>query len=151
MRVLVSGAGGFLGRYVVNRLLERGHDVRAIVRPMTSELVWPKEVELVRADLRVCDSLASAFTHVDAVLHLAAATSGSEDVQFASTAVATERILEAIVQSCVKRIVHVSSFVVYNWARARKVMDENTPVLDYPYDLGPYTIAKCWQERLVFR
>ena len=36
MKVLVSGAGGFLGRFVVQRLLERGHSVRAIVRPSFS-------------------------------------------------------------------------------------------------------------------
>ena len=151
MRVLVSGAGGFLGRYVIDRLLERGHSVRAIIRPASPEPIWTGEVEIFRADLRVHDKLVSAFDDIDAVLHLASATSGNEDIQFASTVVATERFLEAMALSSVKRLVHVSSFVVYDWARATGIMDEDTPLLRNVYDMGPYTIAKVWQERVVSR
>jgi nucleoside-diphosphate-sugar epimerase len=151
MKVLVSGAGGFLGRYVVDRLLERGHTVRAIVRPASHRPSWTRGVEIFCADLRTHNNLVSAFEGVDAVLHLAAATSGNEDVQFASTVVATERFLDAMSQSTVKRLVFVSSLVVYDWARAKGTMDETTPLVSKPYDMGPYTIAKVWQERVVYR
>jgi nucleoside-diphosphate-sugar epimerase len=151
MRVLVSGAGGFLGRHVIDRLYERGHDVRAIIRPGSQEPTWRGRVEAFRADLRVHDNLISAFDSIDAVIHLAAATSGTEDLQFASTVVATERFLEAMTKSSVKRLVHVSSLVVYDWARAKTVIDEQTPLLENPYDMGPYTIAKIWQERIISR
>src|SRR5690348_1110877 len=107
MKVLVSGGGGFLGRAVVACLLERGHAVRAIVRPSSQKPPWPDTVEVFRADLRVEEDLAPAFDGVDAVLHLAAATSGNEDTQFSSTVVATERFLEAMSKSTVKRLVHV--------------------------------------------
>ena len=43
MRLLVTGANGFLGRYVVARLLERGHYVRAIIRPASPEPAWEKK------------------------------------------------------------------------------------------------------------
>jgi UDP-glucose 4-epimerase len=151
MKVLVSGAGGFLGRSVVDRLLERGHEVRAIVRPSSSKPPWPDTVEVFRADLRVQDGLVSAFDGVDAVLHLAAATSGNEDTQFASTVVATERFLDAMAKSTVKRLIHVSSLVVYDWSKARSCMDEKTPLENNPYAMGGYTIAKIWQERVVSR
>jgi UDP-glucose 4-epimerase len=149
MKVLVSGAGGYLGGNVVDRLLERGHSVRAIIRPASPEPPWVTKVEVVRADLRVHDKLIPMFDGIDAVLHLAAATSGNEDVQFASSVVATERFLDAMAKSSVKRIIHVSSLVVYDWARATNVMDENTPLLNDIYDMGAYTIAKVWQERVV--
>ena len=151
MRVLVSGAGGFLGRYVVQRLLERGHDVRAIVRPASAALEWKNNVEVLQADLRNYDKLELAFVGIDAVLHLAATTSGNEDVQFSSSVVATERFLEAMAKSSVKRLVHVSSLVVYNWGRAKRIMNEETPILTDPYEMGAYTIAKVWQERVVSR
>jgi UDP-glucose 4-epimerase len=151
MKMLVSGAGGFLGRSVVDRLLERGHEVRAIVRPSSSKPPWPDTVEVFRADLRVQDGLVSAFDGVDAVLHLAAATSGNEDTQFASTVVATERFLDAMAKSTVKRLIHVSSLVVYDWSKARSCMDEKTPLENNPYAMGGYTIAKIWQERVVSR
>lgn len=151
MKVLVSGAGGFLGRSVVDRLLQRGHSVRAIVRPASSRPSWPDEVEVFRADLRVQEDLEQTFVGIDAVLHLAAATSGNEDTQFASTVVATERFLAAMSKSAVRRLVHVSSLVVYDWSKAKGCMDESTPLEDSPYDMGGYTIAKVWQERVVSR
>jgi len=151
MKVLVSGAAGFLGSYTVSRLLGRGHVVRALIRPESRAPIWPDEVEIFRADLRVHDRLVAAFDGMDAAIHLAAATSGNEDIQFASTVIGTERFLEAMSQSSVKRLVHVSSLVVYDWARAKNIMDEQTPLLNNIYEMGPYTIAKVWQERTVSR
>ncbi len=151
MRVLVSGAGGFLGRQVVERLLTDGHRVRAIIRPTAKAPVWPPNVEIYKADLRVAKSLPDAFDSVDAVIHLAAATSGGEDQQFASTVVGTENLLNAMAQTSVKRLIHVSSLVVYDWSSAKAVMDENTPLRKDMYDMGGYTIAKIWQERVVMK
>lgn len=151
MKVLISGAGGFLGRAVVACLLERGHSVRAIVRPSSQRPPWPDTVDVIRADLRVQEDLTSAFDGIDAVLHLAAATSGSEDTQFSSTVVATERFLEAMARSTVRRLLHVSSLVVYDWSKAESCMDEETPLENNPYTMGGYAIAKVWQERVVSR
>ena len=150
MRILVSGAGGFLGRFVVERLLERGHSVRAIVRPKSSPPRWQGAVDMFPADLRVSGDLSRAFDGIDVVLHLAAAVTGSEDVQFASTVVGTERFLQAMARSSVRRLVHVSSLVVYDWSSA-EIMDEKTPLAQNIYEMGGYTIAKVWQERLVTR
>jgi UDP-glucose 4-epimerase len=151
MKFLVTGAGGFLGQEVVSRLLERGHDVRALIRPYSIKPNWPLAVDIVTADLRVGEGIELALDGIDCVLHLAAATSGNEDAQFASTVVGTETLLAAMVRSNVRRLVLVSSLVVYDWARAQGGMDEGTPLLDRPYDMGAYTIAKVWQERLVRR
>ncbi len=151
MKVLVSGAGGFLGCYVTDCLLKRGHSVRAIIRPAATLPSWHNDVEIFRADLRTTENLGAAFDNVDAVMHLAAATSGSEDVQFASTVVGTERFLSAMAKSSVKRLVHVSSLVVYDWASVKGTMDESTPLLRNPYSMGGYAIAKVWQERVVNR
>ena len=151
MRVLVTGAGGFLGSCVVEALLKRGHYVRAIVRPASQEPKWTRAVQLFRADLRVHNNLQSAFDGIDAVIHLAAATTGNEDTQFTSTVIGTERLLEAMARSATKRLIHISSLVVYDWSRAKGVMDESSPLLSEIYSMGGYTIAKVWQERLVRR
>lgn len=151
MRALVTGAGGFLGQRLVSRLLERGHSVRAIIRPASTEPMWPSHVEIFRADLRTPDDMVVAFDGMDAVFHLAVTTSGSDDNQFESTVTATERFLEAMGRSSVRRLVHISSLVVYDWTQVGSVLDENTPLLDEANDLGGYTRAKVWQERLVSR
>jgi nucleoside-diphosphate-sugar epimerase len=149
MKILVTGAGGFLGRHVVERLLDRGHSVRATIRVASPEPKWSREVELFRADLRTHSNLAAAFEGIEAVIHLAAATSGGEDTQFASTVVATERLLDAMARSSTRRLVLVSSLVVYDWSKAASLMDEQTPLLKDAFEMGAYTIAKVWQERVV--
>ncbi len=70
--VLVTGASGFIGRYLVTALTERGDRVRAFVR--SSSVVAPLidlGVELVRGDLLCADDLARAATGCDVVYHLA--------------------------------------------------------------------------------
>lgn len=150
MNVLVTGAGGFLGQEVVAQLLSRGHRVRAMIRSNISCPVWTDKVEIVRGDLRVSD-FNSLFDNIDVVVHLASATSGNEDIQFASTVVGTERLVSAMAKSAVRKLILVSSLVVYDWAKASGTMDESTPLLAQPYEMGGYTIAKVWQERVARR
>jgi nucleoside-diphosphate-sugar epimerase len=151
LKVLVTGAGGFLGRHVVARLTGRGHEVRAVLRPAAARPEPQKGVVVVRADLRAQPDLSPLFDGVDAVVHLAAATEGDEDTQFASSVVGTERLLDAMARTTAKRLVLVSSLVVYDWRRARGTMDEKTPLAGDIYRMGAYDIAKYWQERVVSR
>lgn len=151
MKILVTGANGFLGSHVVAGLLNNGHEVNALVRPASRLPAWSDRIKVYRADLRAPGELSEALQDMDAVIHLAAATSGSEDVQFASTVVGTENLLAAMAQSTVRRLLHVSSLVVYDWSKAKGSMDENTPLEVDIYPMGGYAIAKYWQERLVWR
>lgn len=149
MKILVTGAAGFLGSAVVERLLRNGHGVRAIIRPASAEPAWSGNIEIVRADLRVSNNLVAAFDGIDAIIHLAAAVSGDEDSQFTSTVIGTERLLAAMAQSTVRRFVHISSLVVYDWRRVIGTMDEDSPLVSDVYPMGGYAIAKVWQERIV--
>lgn len=151
MKVLVTGASGFLGRHVVARLLERGHSVRAMVRPASEVPAWGGEVELVRADLRAAQGLAEAFQGVDAAVHLALGASSDDEVLLSDTLAGTERFLEAMARSSVRRLVLASSITVYDWGKARGTMDEDTPLAQDIYGRGGYPIAKLWQERMVSR
>ena len=155
MRALVTGAGGFLGRHVVAALRARGDQVRALVRPAArlEELGWPEEVEVVRADLRTTADLEPALAGVDVVLHLAAAVSGGEDLQFATAVGGTERLLEAMARSACRRVVLASSFSVYDFGRTRGILDEGSPIHAVPelYGRDGYTIAKWWQEKVARR
>ena len=155
MKVLVTGANGFLGRHVVPALLERGHAVRALVRPAArlDDLRWPASVEVFRADLRTARNLEAAFAGVEVLVHLAAAVTGGEDAQFAATVSGTERLLEAMARTQCKRLVLASSFSVYDWSNIRGTLDEDSPLEPVPdlYERDGYSIAKSWQERITRR
>jgi UDP-glucose 4-epimerase len=155
MKVLVTGANGFLGRHVVDALLARDLNVRALVRPASpvDALGWPTSLEVFRADLRTSRDLVRAFDGVEVVLHLAATLSGGEDAQFAGTVAGTERLLDAMAASACRRLVLCSSFSVYDYSATRKTLDETSPLhkTEDVYNRDGYTIAKWWQERVTRR
>jgi uncharacterized protein YbjT (DUF2867 family) len=99
MKVLVTGASGVLGRAVVPRLEQDGHDVRRTSRHPRAG--W------VKADLATGEGLAEAVESVDAVVHLASATkqyrkAGEVDVA------GTRRLSTAAAQAGVGHLVYVS-------------------------------------------
>lgn len=151
MKVLVTGAAGFLGRAVVAALLDRGHGVRAVLRSSTrvEELVWSGRVEVFRADLRSHPDLSSAFDGIDALVHLAATMSGGETAMFNGTVAGTERLLEAMARTPTRRLVLASSFSVYDWSRIHDILDEQSPTAEADlYSRDGYAVSKVWQERV---
>lgn len=154
MRVLVTGAGGFLGCHVVAALLRRGHVVRALIRPagQIDHLDWVDRVDVIRADLRSPGPLLkTAFDGVDIVLHLAARVGGNETAQMADTVVGTERLLQAMTGTSTRRLVLASSFSVYGWGAVRGPLTEESPLESGLYHRDGYAIAKTWQERITRR
>ena len=152
MKVLVTGANGFLGRATVRSFLERGHDVRALIRPAAAaDPSWSGRVEVVRADLRAGGDLESAVGGVDAVIHIAAGTSGDEADMFAATVVGTERLLTAMANTASRRLVLASSFTVYDWDAIPHLLTEWSPLDTDLEGRGGYTAAKVWQERVARR
>jgi len=155
MKLLVTGATGFLGRYVVSSALRTGHEVRAQVRPSSTTpiLSWwdhPK-CEAVYGDLRSRSGLTEMTDGIDAILHLAAVKAGSFYEQFGGTVVATENLLLAMAETNVRRLVLVSTFSVYEYLHRRSwsVLDENSPMDSDPKQRDEYAQTKLIQERLV--
>ena len=154
MKLLVTGSSGFLGRYVVAEALRRGHQVRALVRPVAVTVASEQSnLEVVRADLRDRRTLAEVVAGVDAVLHLAAVKQGDLYVQLAGTVVATENLLAAMSQSKVNRLVAVSTIAVYDYLQIPFYgrLDESTPIEHDPERRETYTQSKLQQEKVIQR
>lgn len=155
MKLLITGASGFLGQYVVVEALRRGHQVRAVVRPSGDVTCYSwhdhPAVEFARVDLRRRDGLADAVQGVDAVIHLAAAKAGDFYTQFAGTVMATENLLDAMVERNVLRLVAISTFSVYNYISMPNgaVVTENAPIESRPLERDEYAQTKLLQEQLV--
>jgi dihydroflavonol-4-reductase len=70
LRVLVTGAAGFTGSYVVNAFLKHNVKVRALVR--NTRIVFPNEVEIITGDITDREFLATATKNIDVVINIAA-------------------------------------------------------------------------------
>lgn len=160
MRVLVTGANGFLGSVLVERLLCRGYDnVRCLVRKGSNfdkleklSCRFPGKVEYIFGTLCSLSDCIKLVDGIELVYHLAAATSGSAADMCQNTSVATSNLLKAISSQESKiKFVHCSSFSVYGVASLSKgaVVDENTPIEKMPEKRDLYSFVKLQQEQIV--
>lgn len=129
MRVLVTGASGFVGHAACRELIARGHDVRALVRRPGSE---PAGTAAVAGDLTDAGALASAVRAAapEGVLHLAAeiASQRSADRVREVNVEGMRRLLEACVADGAPKVVFTSTVVTGEAGGALLVEDEPLPV-----------------------
>ena len=160
MSILVTGAGGFLGRAMVARLLASGENyVRCFVRPNcdTSNLEdlghrYPRaRIDFIVGNLASRGAARRAVQGMHTVYHLASAMRGAIATIFYDTVVASESLLEASQQEgSMLRIVLVSSLGVYGTSNlpAGCSIIEDHALDPSPERRDAYSHAKIWQEQL---
>jgi len=114
--VAVTGATGFLGRYIVDALLSRGARVVGVVRNPGRVPELQGKIELRRADLGDRGALTEALRGADALVSNAALFALGErgwEVHKKTNLEGTRNVLEAAAEAGVSRVVHVSSVAVY--------------------------------------
>jgi nucleoside-diphosphate-sugar epimerase len=145
VRVLVTGASGFVGHATCRELIARGHDVRALVRRAGSE---PAGTVAVAGDLTDAGALAAAVREAapEGVLHLAAeiASQRSADRVREVNVEGTRRLLEACVAAGAPKVVFTSTVVTGEAGGALLTEDEPLPVQT------PYGRSKQDGEALLF-
>lgn len=146
MRVLVTGATGFLGVYTCRELLSRGHEVRAFGRDFSRFPVVGIER---RGDLRDADSVFDACSGMDAVIHAGALSSpwGKFEEFMTVNVTGTGNVLEACVNAGVCRLVYISSPAVIFTGRDHVLERDDAP---YPKTFSsPYALSKKRAEQLL--
>lgn len=157
-RVLVTGAGGFIGSHLCARLVVLGANVRAFVRYTSradrGALAWlPDEViselEVVFGDLRDQESVGRAVAGSERVLHLGAQIAipysfvNPRDF-FETNVLGTLNVVNACLANGVERLVHVSTSEIYGSAQTVPIT-ENHPVEPQ----SPYAASKVGADKLV--
>jgi glutamate carboxypeptidase len=136
MRIVVTGATGFIGRHFVERALAGGHEVVALYRPGSpgGEAVAGKlrarGAELHAGDIGDPDSLARAMLGADCVCHFAAAfrEAGVTDDYFRAVNIAgTRHAVDAAASQGVRRFVMCGTAGIYG-SRRPGITDESAPV-----------------------
>ena len=109
--ILVTGATGFIGRRIVTRLVERGEEVRRLVRPVPNPRASGlPAVHFVTGDVTDRDSLRAACEGVDMVVHTVAVIREKGRTTFEAVNVqGTRNVVEAAEQAGVRKIVHLSA------------------------------------------
>src|SRR5271166_2251174 len=157
-RVLVTGAGGFIGSYLLEALVQRGANVRALVRYNSrgnlGNLIYAapsalRAIEIVFGDLRDPEAVRRATVGVDTIFHLGALIAIPYSYHnprsvLETNVVGTLNVLEAARAESVRRVIHISSSEVYGTARYTP-MDEAHPT----HAQSPYAASKIGADAMV--
>jgi nucleoside-diphosphate-sugar epimerase len=118
MKILLTGATGFLGSHAAEELSRRGHSLTALVRETSDTgLLESLKVRLIRGSLHHCEALGATLREVDAVIHMAGAIKAlSQSDFFAVNAAGTANLVQEILKNSQrpKIFLHVSTVAVHN-------------------------------------
>jgi dTDP-glucose 4,6-dehydratase len=147
VKVLVTGADGFIGSHLTEALVRAGHDVRAMVL-YNSLGTWgwldrcaadvTGRFEVVAGDIRSAEDVRRAVKGVDAVLHLAALIAipysfAAPDAYVDTNVTGTLNVLLACRDAGVRRIVHTSTSEVYGTAQFVPITEAHPLHAQSPY------------------
>jgi dTDP-glucose 4,6-dehydratase len=155
-KVLVTGAGGFIGSHLVEKLVEQGADVRAFVHyNALGRWGWldtseeRDTIEVVAGDITDRDSVHNAIKGVDVVFHLAALIgipySYHAPASYVQTnIVGTLNVLQSSLEEEIQCLVHTSTSETYGTAKYVPI-DESHPLQGQ----SPYSATKIGADKLV--
>lgn len=146
--VLVTGATGFIGSHVAERLIESGATVRGLARkPSRGAWLAERGVEIVQGDLTDAESLKRAVQDCSVVFSIAAwmGRPGSLEDGRRISVDGTRSLIEAAIAAGARRIVHTSSISAYGPV-ADGIIQETHPLRA----TDPYGVTKTESEAVVF-
>jgi len=144
--ILVTGATGFIGSHLVERLVAQGRPLRGLVRRSSTAGKLPPQIELAHGDLESGVGLAEALRGVDMVIHLAGVTKARTAAEYdRGNAVATANLMRAA--GDVNRLVHVSSLAAAGPSTAGRPLTES----DEPHPVSHYGRSKLAGEQAVHK
>ena len=150
MKVLITGATGLLGGYLLRELQQRGEQIRALVLPIEdTRKLREQGVEIVRGDVTDASTLPPAVKDIDVVIHLAGMMGvwrPLTDYQLVNVT-GSENLYRAAQRAGVHRFVHTSSHTVYGLGHGRCLTEGDA----LRPDPDPYSISKAEGDRLIQR
>jgi NAD dependent epimerase/dehydratase len=154
-KILITGAGGFIGSHLTELCVEKGYKVKAFLR-YNSKNNWgwlesspyKKDIEVITGDIRDFDSVSSAMQHCDEVFHLAALIgipySYVSPLAYIRTNIeGTYNILEAARKQNLSNVIITSTSETYGTAQYVPI-DENHPMVGQ----SPYSASKIGADQL---
>jgi dTDP-glucose 4,6-dehydratase len=159
MKVLVTGAAGFIGSHLCEGLLKKGYKVNALVRYNSKqnkgwlENISNKNLEVIFGDVTDFDSVRNAIKNCDYVFNLAASISVPYSFQNPQTFIDTNILgalnifrTSALNKKKIKKIIQISSSEVYgnNLIKDKNILTEETITVSE----SPYAATKIASDNL---
>jgi dihydroflavonol-4-reductase len=155
--ILVTGANGLLGSYLVKELIKKGEQVRGLKRASSDLSLldgYADKIEWIEGDVRDIFSLEEAMTGITKVYHVAAMISmrpDDLDQMLSINAEGTANVVNAALGSDIEKLLYVSSVAAFGRPeRAVKMIDENYDVKDSKDNFAYYK-SKLYAEREIWR
>lgn len=149
MKVLVTGATGFLGKYVVKELVAEGYFVRAFGRnEAVGQSLVSEQVEFFKGDLSSKQAVEEACKGVEMVVHAGALSTvwGPWESFYQANVFGTQHVLEACRTNKISRLVYVSSPSIYAAPKDQiGIKEEDAPTENH---LNNYIKSKLLSEKL---
>ncbi|UST70732.1 NAD-dependent epimerase/dehydratase family protein [Pseudomonas moraviensis] len=144
MKVLVTGATGFVGRHLVAALLERGCEIRAVARNAETarSMPWIDDVEFVSADIHAADLNVVALTEgIDALVHLAwpGLPNYRALFHFEHNLMADYRFIKSAVEAGVQQVLVTGTCFEYGM-QSGPLSESTEPRPSNPYGLAKRTL-----------
>lgn len=151
MRIFVTGGNGFIGSYVVQTLISKGHQVKCLLRKTSdTKRLTGLDYETALGDVRDFESILSAMTDCDGVIHLASLSSWNElasPLMHEIVVTGSQHVFKAAGQLGIDRIVFVSSAAAINGTLEPLIQNENS-VFELDLNQLPYSKAKLAVEKM---
>jgi nucleoside-diphosphate-sugar epimerase len=149
-RIAITGASGFVGQYVIPKLLSSGFAVTALVRsPESARKVQSLGCEAGLCDLSRTDSIASQLQGIDSVVHMAARLDiyGSYEDFYADNVSLTQRLLDASQKAETENFIMIGAAAVAIGSPDPFPLNESARLVAKA--AGPYGTTKLLAERAV--
>lgn len=153
MKVLVTGANGFVGSHLCKQLLEKGDQVRGLVRPRSDRRqLTGIDIEMVEGDVANAATLPAALAGVELVYHTAAVVrffvpDKIRQAMIDANVAGTRNMLAAAKAAGVKRFIHTSTIAVLKRHSDGTISDE-TMVADPSEVIGLYEETKLESQHI---
>lgn len=152
MKILITGATGFIGSYLLRRLADTPHQLLCLVRPSSNtRQLEDLEIPMLVGDVFDRDLLLEGMQGCDCVIHLANVYSFWEPDPRVYTRVnveGTRSVLEAALQAGVKKVIYVSTAVIWGSPNGGTPYNEETPFA--PQALSSYARSKRAGDRIAW-